>query len=76
MLDADLVEECVTIRCAKFFIDTASDAFNKQSYYRVIRLANASFQVHSVLPESKAESSLLMGKALYILETILIHRYG
>ena len=67
MLDADLVGQCVTIRCAKNFIDTAEDAFNKQSYYRVIRLANASFQVHSVLPKSNAESSALIGVALYYL---------
>ena len=67
MLDADFVEECVTIRCAKIFIDTAEDALNKQYYYRVIRLANASFQVHSVLPKSKAESSALIGVALYYL---------
>ena len=67
MLDADFVEECVAIRCAKNFIDTAEDALNKQYYYRVIRLANASFQVHSVLPKSKAESSALIGVALYYL---------
>ena len=67
MLDADLVKQCVTIRCAKFFIDTAKDALNKQYYYRVIGLANAIFQVHSILPKFKAESSLLMGKALYYL---------
>ena len=66
MLDADLVEECVGIikLCAIHFIDTAKDAFNKQYYYRVIRLANASFQIH---PEFKAESSALIGKALYYL---------
>ena len=64
MLDADLVEECVGIICAIHFIDTAKDALNKQSYYRVIGLANASSQIH---PEYKAESSLLIGKALYYL---------
>ena len=67
MLDADLVEECVEIKCAKHFIDTASNALNKQYYYRVIGLANVSFQVHSDLPESNAESSALIGKALYYL---------
>ena len=67
MLDADLVKQCVGIKCAKHFIDTAIDALNKQCYYRVIGLANASFQVHSVLPESNAVSSLLIGKALYYL---------
>ena len=64
MLDADLVEECVGIICANHFIDTAKDALNKQYYYRVIGLANASSQIH---PEFKAESSLLIGKALYYL---------
>ena len=67
MLDADLVKQCVGIKCAKHFIDTASDALNKQYYYRVIGLANVSFQVHSDLPESNAESSALIGKALYYL---------
>ena len=68
MLDADLVEQCVEIKCAKHFIYTANDALNKQSYYRAIGLANASFQVHSHdLPEFKAVSSLLIGKTLYYL---------
>ena len=67
MLDADLVKQCVGIKCAKHFIDTAIDALNKQYYYRVIGLANASFQVHSDHPEYNAVSSLLIGKALYYL---------
>ena len=66
MLDADLVEECVGIGCAYHFINTAYGALNKQCYYRVIGLANASFQVHDFL-ETKAVSSLLIGKALYYL---------
>ena len=67
MLDADLVKQCVGIKCANHFIDTANDALNKQYYYRVIGLANASFQIHPGLPESKAESSALIGAALYYL---------
>ena len=68
MLDADLVEECVGIGCAYHFINTAYGALNKECYYRVIGLANVSFRVHSHdLLETKAESSLLIGKALYYL---------
>ena len=62
MLDADLVGQCDNKRCARNLVDTAQDAFKKQCHYRVIGLANASFQIGHDL---EAESSRYIGLALY-----------